>query len=239
MCVVQVKITSDLLITYLARWLHWALQTAKNHQVLINNLINNEQHLWAPMTAVSSLFNQQKTRHRKHTKYKYKKIESTGPWQLQLTKLGEVCSQQNISGASQQKQCIQLFQTTLMVWSKPHVTFHLHWVSTWHLNLHVWVDLFIKDCIKCPNLWSMTNSAISMQEACRPLISENQLTGKSTKFNSVSAKGEESSHHMAEDAHKECVFIALLIFWANCVSSPLPSSGDCGWCPGRQNVAKL
>lgn len=32
------------------------------------------------------------------------------------------------------------------------------------------------------------------------------------KVNSVLAKGSESSHHMAKDAHKEGVFTALLIF---------------------------
>lgn len=42
-----------------------------------------------------------------------------------------------------------------------------------------------------------------------------------TKVNSVLAKDEESSHHMAKDALKKCVFTALLIFWANC-APPAP-----------------
>lgn len=52
-----------------------------------------------------------------------------------------------------------------------------------------------------------------------------------TKVSSVLAKDEESSHHMAKDAHKKCVFTALLIFWANCVSSPhllVPRQTKCG-----------
>lgn len=42
-----------------------------------------------------------------------------------------------------------------------------------------------------------------------------------TKVNSVLAKDEESSHHMAKDALKKCVFTALLIFCANC-APPAP-----------------